>query len=64
MEVRIEFKSVIYLKGDSLKEIAQKWDKMELFSDEANNAEACQIELNGVEDEDFNDITDEFNKYY
>jgi hypothetical protein len=36
---------------------------MELFSDEANQHEACQIELVSVEDaETFKDMLSEFNK--
>ena len=43
--------------------LTQQWEQMELFSDEANQHEACQIELVSVEDaETFKDMLSEFNK--
>mgnify|MGYP007013963158 FL=1 len=63
MEVRITFRSEIFIKGETLADCAKQWEQMELFSDEANQHEACQIELVSVEDaETFKDMLSEFNK--
>jgi hypothetical protein len=60
MEVRITFRSELFIQGDSLEEVRSKWENMELFSEEANAAGACEIELVSVEDENYNDIMSEF----
>lgn len=61
MEVRITFRSEIYLEGKDMAEISRKWDSIELFSKEANEAYACEIELNSVEDaETCEDVMTEF----
>ena len=62
MEVRITFRSEVYINGDSLEDVSKKWESMELFSDEANDCGACEIELVSVEDEDNNDIKSEFDR--
>ena len=62
MEVRITFRSEIYINGDSLEDVSKKWESMELFSGEANACGACEIELVSVEDEDNNDIKPEFDR--
>ena len=63
MEVRITFRSEIVITGETLADCAKQWEKMELFSDEANQHEACQIELVSVEDaETYKDMLSEFNK--
>ena len=62
MELRITFRSEIVIKGETLADCAKQWEKMELFSDEAKQHEACQIELVSVEDaETFKDMLSEFN---
>lgn len=62
MEVRITFRSEVFIKGETLADCAKQWEQMELFSDEANQHDACQIELVSVEDaETYNDILSEFN---
>ena len=61
--VRITFRSEIYLEGESLEEVAKKWEKVELFSDEANKCGACEIEVVSVEDaETYDDLKPEFDK--
>lgn len=35
MEIRIKFSAVVYIKGDTMDEIRDKWLNMNLFSDEA-----------------------------
>lgn len=63
MEVRITFRSEIVITGETLADCAKQWEQMELFSDEAKQHEACQIELVSVEDaENFKDMLSEFNK--
>lgn len=63
MEVRITFRSELFIKGETLADCAKEWEKMELFSDEANQCDACQIELVSVEDaETFKDLMSDFNK--
>ena len=63
MEVRITFRSEIVITGETLDDCAKQWEQMELFSDEAKQHDACQIELVSVEDaETFKDMLSEFNK--
>jgi NADH:ubiquinone oxidoreductase subunit E len=63
MEVRITFRSELYLEGKDMKEIAEKWEGMELFSNEANCAGACEVAVVSVEDNDtYDDLTEEFEK--
>ena len=63
MELRITFRSEIVITGETLADCAKQWEQMELFSDEAKQHEACQIELVSVEDtETFKDMLSEFNK--
>ena len=63
MELRITFRSEIVINGETLADCAKQWEQMELFSDEAKQHEACQIELVSVEDaETFKDMLSEFNK--
>lgn len=63
MIARITFRSEIFIEGENLEEIARTWERMELFSEEANQCEACQLEVVSVEDEgnDYEDITSQFN---
>jgi len=65
MEVRITFRSEIFLEGKDMKEIVSKWEYMELFSKEANEAYASEIEVVSVEDaETYDDLMDEFDDPY
>lgn len=50
MELRITFRSEVYIKGDNLEEIREKWDGLPLFSPEAKDCEAEYVELVSVED--------------
>ena len=64
MEIRITFMSELFIKGETLADCAKQWEQMKLFSDEANQHDACSIELVSVEDaETFNDMLSEFNKF-
>ena len=63
MEVRLTFMSELFIKGETLADCVKQWEQMKLFSDEANQHDACSIELVSVEDaETFNDMLSEFNK--
>ena len=63
MELRITFRSEIVINGETLADCAKQWEQMELFSDDAKQHEACQIELVSVEDaETSKDMLSEFNK--
>ena len=65
MEVRSTFRSEIFLEGKDMKEIVSKWEDMELFSKEANEAYASEIEVVSVEDaETYDDLMDEFDDPY
>lgn len=65
MGVRITFRSEIYFEGKDLADIANQWEQIELFSSDANNARACEIELVSVEDADtYEDLKSEFNQIY
>lgn len=59
MEVRITYTSEVYIKGDSLKEIKDKWKNLNLTSQEGNSE---FVELCSVEDaETYEDLESEFN---
>ena len=63
MEIRITFISEVFIKGETLADCAKQWEQMKLFSDEANQHEACPIELVSVEDaETYKDLMSDFNK--
>ena len=59
MEVRITYRSEVYIKGDSLKEIKDKWEALNLTSQEGNSE---FVELCSVEDaETYEDLENKFN---
>lgn len=62
MELRITFRSEVYLKGDTIEEIKQKWEELPLFSADALEvAYADYVDLISVEDaETSDDLTDKF----
>ena len=63
MEIRITFMSELFIKGETLADCAKQWEQMKLFSDEANQHEACMIELVSIEDaETYKDLMSDFNK--
>lgn len=63
MEIRITFMSELFIKGETLADCAKQWEQMKLFSDEANQHEACTIELVSIEDaETYKDLMSDFNK--
>ena len=61
MELRIKFSADVLISGEDINEIREKWESMPLFSEEAEekySADFCEVLL--VDDEDFNDLTHEF----
>ena len=66
MEVRFKFSADIYIKGESMKEIREKFDDIQLFSQEAQ--EKCGAEFSElllVEDADTNaDLQKEYDTCY
>lgn len=66
MEVRFKFSADIYIEGESMKEIREKFENMQLFSQEAQ--EKCSAEFSElllVEDADTNaDLQGEYDKCY
>ena len=61
MEIRITFISELFIKGETLADCAKQWEQMKLFSDEANQHEACAIELVSVDNaETYKDLMSEF----
>lgn len=62
MVVRITFRSEVYIEGDSLDEIREKWEELPIFSvDALEYNDADVIELVSAEDANtFDDLTDKF----
>lgn len=57
MEVRITFRSEIYIEGDNLGEIKDKWEEIPLYSPEAEKSDVDFIEVLTVEDaDDYSDL--------
>ena len=52
MTARITFRSEIYISGDSIKEIREKWEAMPIFCVDALDEGAQIIEVCSVEDAD------------
>ena len=64
MEVRITFRSEVYIEGDTLQDIKEKWESMPLFSEDAlNNANAEFLEEVSVEDaKNYKDLMDKWDE--
>ena len=62
MEVRITFRSEVFIKGDNMKEIKEKFEELPLYSADAlENASADFCEVVSVEDaETSEDLENEF----
>ena len=57
---RITFRSEVNIEADDIDEARKKWEQIDLWSDEALNNSADFIEVVSVEDEKYNDLTEEF----
>jgi len=67
MEVRFTFRSEIYIKGKDLKEIKEKWEELNLFSDDAKANSADYVEMCSIErtdDDSYTDLENEFDNIY
>ena len=62
MKVRVNFRSEVFLEGDTIKDIQEQWDNLPLFSADAlEEHHACFIETLTIEDADtYEDLTNEF----
>ena len=65
MEVRITYRSEIYIEGENLKEIREKWESLNLEPKEAVEDEAVTefgfVEVTSIEDADtYEDLMKEF----
>ena len=67
MELRISFRSAVYIKGKTIKDIADKFSELGLYSDIAlKHCGADFIELDSVErvdDNSYSDVTEKFELY-
>lgn len=61
-EVRITFRAEVYIKGDNLDEIKEKWEELPLFSADALEKSSAEfVELVSVEDaETYEDLMSKF----
>lgn len=61
MEVRITFRSEVYIEGDNLEEIRNKWEDLDLYSQEAKEkAHIDFVELvsaERVDDDSYDGVT-------
>ena len=61
MEVRITFRSEVYIEGDNLEEIRNKWEDLDLYSQEAKEkARIDFVELvsaERVDDDSYDGVT-------
>lgn len=65
IEVRITFKSEVYISGKDYGEIMEKFQSLPIFSFEAldNDADFCDlISVERVDDDSLDDVTEEFAK--
>lgn len=62
MDVRITFRSEVFISGENMAEIRDKWESMNLY-DKNNGVEF--VEINTVEDaETYDDMMQEFDHAY
>lgn len=53
MKVRIRFAAEVFVEGNSVEEIAEKWHEMAIFTDEAvEDYDADFVEIESVENSD------------
>lgn len=61
MKLRFTFRCSITIEGEDIDEIRRKWENVSLFSKEAEEEYGAEyVNLVSVEDEDFEEYTDEF----
>ena len=65
MEVRIKFDADIVITGDTMQEVREKFESMELWSQEAKDSDVEFSEIQLVEDANtYKDIEDEYYSCY
>lgn len=52
VNVRLTYRAEVYIEADTLAEARDKWESMDLFSNEAMKHDAAFVELVSVEDEE------------
>ena len=63
IEVRVTFRSEVYIKGKTMEEIKDKWEELPLFSADAlgNSADICEmVTAERVDDDSYDDVIDIF----
>ena len=60
MEVRITFRSEVYIEGDNLEEIRNKWEDLNLYSQEAKEKASIDfvelVSAERVDDDSYDDV--------
>lgn len=61
MRVRIAFRADVLIEGETMADVRRQWEEMELFSQEAEDADVCFLETDIIEDADtYEDLETEF----
>ena len=63
IEVRVTFRSEVYIKGKTMEEIKDKWEELPLFSSDALDhiADICEmVTAERVDDDSYDDVIDIF----
>ena len=63
IEVRVTFRSEVYIKGKTMEEIKDKWEELPLFSADAlgYSADICEmVTAERVDDDSYDDVIDIF----
>ncbi len=65
MEVRIKFDDDIVITGDTMQDVREKFESMELWSQEAKDCHVEFSEIQLIEDADtYKDLADEYDSCY
>ena len=65
MVARITFRSEIYIEADTMDDIVEAWERIPLWSQEADSHNVDFVEVVSVEDANtYKDLTNEFNEFY
>lgn len=62
MEARITFRSEIFIEGETLEEIHEKWLNMNLYSEEVKECACDYVDIESIENADnYEDLEREWN---
>jgi hypothetical protein len=65
MEVRIKFSADIYIEGESMQDVREKFESMELWSQEAKDCHVEFSEIQLIEDADtYKDLRHDYDHYF